>query len=462
MKHKLFPSFIAILLLLPLSQAQAKLQLNQENFLYEKDPKALASTLQVTFKTGSLSDPKGKEGLARIAFLSLLRGTQSKTRVEFFNALERLGANISVDTASSRTIIGLDSISDNLEESTSLLAEAVLNPGLRKEDFKNLIEEELAKLNEEKANNRALLRRTIRQALFANTPLAFPPEGTIESIQNITLEDVKQFLKQTIKSKNIIFAASANLTQASVKALLENSFDIPEGSAPVSPKVKIQTPKGRNLFLVDRKGSSTTEMAIAQSGINASNPDREALETGMFIFGSDFTSRLPTVLRKENGWTYGAYASFQMVEPPRSYGGTFMIYAFPQSQYTEKATLKAIEMYEDYTKNGITNKELRFAQQSLINSYPFSLATSRTRLTRRLYNKLDGAPLRTVAEYKKIVGGLNTKNLSKVIKKVHTPNNLVIVLIGDPEQTAALAKSIPNLKSVRKIDDPMKAFKDEE
>lgn len=432
---------------------------NGKNFLYEHDPKALVSTVQIVFRTGSLSDPKGKEGLASIAFESLLRGTKDKNYSEFNSALERLGANISVDTSASRTIISLDTISDNLKPAMDLLADAVLKPGLRDQEIKNMMGEELAQLEQEKSNNRALAKRTFRQALYHGSALAFPSNGTIDGLNNIKLEDIQNFLQKSIKSGNMIVAVSSNRSEKDVKELTEATFkELPEGAAPVQASPAVPAPKGRQVYVLERKGSSTTEMLMGHQSFPANYNDRVALETGMFVFGSDFTSRFMTVLRKDNGWTYGAYASYEMMDLPRRHGGTFSMYAFPQSQFTDKATLKALELYSDYIKKGITKKELEFAQNSLANSYAFKFATSKSRLTARLYSLLDGAPNLSVNAYRGKVRGLTQASIADAVKKQHDADNMVIVLVGDPEKVKPLASAIPGAASVKTVADPMKEF----
>lgn len=440
--------------------AQAALNLNSsgknKNFLYEQDSKALASSVQLVFRTGNLADPKGKEGLSAIAFQSLLRGTKAKERKDFFAAVERLGATMGVDTASNRTIVTLDTISDNMEESLKLLAEAILQPGLKDSEIKLVIEEELAKLHQELSNNRSILRRVFRQAVFNGTALAFPPNGTINGLKAITPDDVRDFLASQIRSENVVVAALSNHPRAKVESWIESTFaSFPEGDAPSHAQPEFRAIEGRTLYLIDRKGSSTTEVAIGHLGIEADRKDKEILETGMFVLGGDMSSRLFQVLRGQNGWTYGAYSSFQMIEIPRRHGGAFLIYTFPQAEHTEKATLKALEIYNDYTKNGVTAKELNFAKESLINSYPFKFATSRSRLTARLYEHLDGADLLTVPEYRSLVKKITAKSLLASVQKAHDPKNLVIVLVGDPEKTAPLQKSIPGITQVIKITDPM-------
>jgi zinc protease len=447
---------------LPFS-AEAALKLHptgkQKNFLYEQDPTALVGSVQLVFRTGSMADPIGKEGLASISFQSLLRGTKAKERKDFFAAVERLGATISTDSGSNRTILTLSAVSDNLEEAIGLLAEAVLEAGLKDSEIRSLIAEEQAQVHRELSNNRAIMRRVFRQALFQGTPLAFPPNGTTESLKAISPDDVRDFLKAQIKAGNIVVAATSNHAEEAVKSWLESAFaSFPEGEAPALPKLTMPKPKGRTLYVVDRKGSSTTEVAIGHLGIEAGRKDRETLETGLFILGGDMSSRLFQVLRGQNGWTYGAYSSFQMLDIPRRHGGAFMIYTFPQAEHTEAATLKALEIYSDYVKKGVTAKELDFAKQSLTNSYPFKFATSRSRLTARLYQHLDGAPLLTTPQYRREVNRINRSRLRSSVGKAHDSQNLIVVLVGDPEQTAPLRKSLPDLKEVKEVSDPMKAF----
>lgn len=460
MKNLFLPILIALILPVP-ALAALKLQTDGKgkNFLYEKDGKALAGSLQLVFRTGSLADPKGKEGLSGIAFQSLLRGTKSKERKDFFAAVERYGASLGVDTGSNRTIITLDAISDNMQGSIKLLAEAVLQPGLKDSEIKSLIDEELAQLQQELANNRAIMKRVFRQAIFQGTALAFPPDGTIEGLKAITPEDVRNFLAAQIKSGNVVVAAMSNHSQKEVAGWVEAAFqDFPEGNAPEIAAPNLKAPKGKTLYVVERKGSSVTEVAIGHLGIEANRKDKEILETGLFVLGGDMSSRLFQVLRGQNGWTYGAYSSFQMLEIPRRHGGSFLIYTFPQAEHSEKAALKALEIYQDYATKGVSAKELSFAKESLTNSYPFKFATSRARLTARLYQHLDGAPLLSVPQYRKLVNGITRQSLLGSVKRAHDPANVSIVVVGDPEKIEPLKKSIPGITQVITVSDPMKAF----
>jgi zinc protease len=451
------------LFLLAAPAARAALMLNasgpRQNFLYEPDSKALVSSVMVVLRTGSLSDPTGKEGLANVAFHALMRGTKTRNKAQFFAAVERLGGSISVDTGAERTILRLDTLSDNLREGLGLLADAMLHPQLSDGEIQSLIQEELAKRNLELSNNRAIMQRVFEQGLFHGTHLAFPPSGTTNGLKSITPDDVRNFLKTQIQSGNAVVAVTSNLPEKQILDWMDEAFvEFPEGKAPMQAEPKLQEPQGRSLYVVDRPGSSTTQVAIGQLGVKADRPDKYALDTAQFILGGDMSSRLFQILRGQHGWTYGAYSGYDMLDIPRRYGGAFMIYTFPQAEHTEQTVLKALDIYKNFLAKGVTQKELGFARQSLVNSYPFQFATSSSRLNGKLYHFLDGAPIWTVPQYTKLMSGLTRAKVLQAIQKAQNAKNLVIVLVGDPARTAALAKSIPDLKQYRKVTDPMRPF----
>ncbi|NUM87627.1 MAG: insulinase family protein [Bdellovibrionales bacterium] len=429
------------------------------NFLHERDPKMMIDMVQFVFRSGSFHDPAGKEGLARLSFLSLLRGTKKLTREEFIQSLEELGASATVDTKPSRSILTLTVIRENLEPALDLVAQAILAPGLRDEEIRNLLDEELASLSMEKASNRQMARRAFLQTIYRGTPFQFPPEGTPDSLARITPKDVKAFLGAHLRSDNLIVAAAGNRSEGEIAGLVRDRLaPLAAGKAP-APRAFSPAPiRGRHLVLVPRKGSATTEVLFGHRGFRAGDPDWVPLQVGMFVFGSEFTSRLSEVLRKQNGWTYGAYGFYTAFDSPRRHGGTFLMYAFPQAQYTHLLMPKALQLFEEYVEKGVTKEELRFAAASLSKSYPFELADAVQRLNRRLYQRLDGAPFPGLAEMRRLLKATSREAVLRAARKIHDSKNLVIVLAGDPDELEKTRKALGPMASEKEINDPMKAL----
>lgn len=451
--------FLSLLLLFPCLFAEAALTLTEGkggNFIYDQDPKALSSSIVIALPWGSIHDPAGKSGLASISFDALVRGSKEKSKQEFYSTMERLGASISVDVGTTRTLITLQSISENLTKTIPLLAEVLLHPRMQKDDILDLKEESLAGLNRELSNNRALLRRVLRSALYSSTPLALPPQGNLETVKNISVDDIRAFVNDKIGAKGMIVAVSSNLPKDQISQLLKASFDkIPEGKQANPLDNQIPPPSGKKLYLVARKGSNTSEMAISHFGYGANDKEKELLELANFNLGGDMSSRMFQILRGKNGWTYGAYSGFQLLETPRKHGSAFVLYSFPHAEHTDKTLKEMNSIYKDYVEKGLTQKELTFSKQSLMNSYPFKFAQSRGRVQAKLYEALEGSPLLTVESYRKLLGATSQKDLLKAIQKFHQTKNFVTVVVGDPQQFEALKKSPFSWDQVILVDDPM-------
>lgn len=453
------------LLIFTAGPSQAAIQLiskksPEQNFLFEGDSKWMSTGITITFRnSGSMMDPPGKEGLATLAFNSLLRGTKNYSKKDFFSAVERLGGTLASSADVTEASVSLNVISENLEPAVKLLAEAILTPALKDEEIAAVKEEMLASLQQSLSSNRSIMKRVFQQALFRGTKRAFPPSGTIASVQSLTPADVRNFLTTQIKSGNFLVMAISNLPETQVKGWIEQAFtSLPEGKATELPVVKTTPIKGRVIYVVDRPGSTTTEMAFGHYGILANDKNRPAFNVGLHTFGEEMTSRLFQELREKKGWTYGAYAGFNLFDSPKRVPGGFIVYAFPRAEHTEVLTLKALQLYEDFAKKGLTAKELNFSRQSLSNSYPFTFASATSRIAGRLYEKLHGAKNYSVAEYRKALNGITQASLVAVNKNTFDPANLLIVLVGDPANTAGLLKSIPNVKEVIKVTDPMAAM----
>lgn len=449
---------VFLLLLAFSGEAFSKIKLEEgKNFIFERDTRGLFSTVNLIFRSGSIHDFKGKEGLAELSFRSILRGTKRKDREAFALAIEALGATISIDTSPRRTILTLDAITENLEPAIGLLAEALLEPAFPKKDIQALFREHLATLNQARSRTVGMLFRAFRQVLYRNTPLAHSPDGTIQSVKSIKREDLSAFLAKHVVDQNMLFAVSTGVAEASVRKWLEKAFQkTPKGRRPKPWSQPLPTLKGRHVVIYPQKGVSTINTIIGHPSVPSTFPQMLSLEVGNFVFGrAPMTNRLFQELRNKTGWTYGASSSFHYVGIPRYYGSTFTLFTFPQKAHARKAISKAIRLYEAYSQKGIKEEEYKHALRSLYNSYPFRFVSSKSRMNRKIYELLDGTPDWSVEEYRKRLYALDLKELNKVIGQVHTGNDFILALAGNHKELRRWVQAIPGIESIQIVTDPI-------
>lgn len=454
---KLYLLCLTLLCIALAAPVHAEYSINADDFMYEHDKKALTTTVFLVLKSGSLNDPRGFNGLMNATFQSILRGTKKRSRSEHATAIEHLGADISVDVGFNRTIITLNVINENLEKAVALLAETVLQPAFRSYELKPLMNEIEAKLEQMKSNNRHLLFRTLRRKIYAGTPLEFPPAGYPKAIRSISFNQLRAQYWKFLKSENVFFAATSAVSERKLRDMLSEAFaGMPTGKAPAEPKIALKPQNGRKFYVIPRSGTATTEFVMGQLGFDAAYKDRLILETAMFSFGDDYSSRAMTELRKNKGWTYGAYANYRYLDLPRRYGGAFAFYSFPQRKFAENTILKAVELMEAYSKDGLTETELNYAKQSLKNSYPFQFVKASTRLLKRIYQRLDGAPFYSVEEYRRKVDQITLSDVKRAVENMHKPKSMVFVAVGDPRELRKVAEKIDGISKVTIIKDPMR------
>ncbi len=463
---KISVSLLAACFCLLSTSAEAKLKLekvgygaSKGNFLFENDPRALVSSVQLVFHTGSAHDLRGKEGLTALAFDSILRGTTGKSRDAFAAAIEGLGATIQAGTRYDRTEVSLYTISENLEAAIRLLAEAILEPAIRPEEFSQLKGEHLAKLNQTRSRTTALLFRAFRAKIFNGTSLAHSPDGTIRSVESISRRDIRPFLSRHINADNVAVAVNTNVNEAKVRAWLEKYFRrLPKGAPAPTIKIKAAQKKGRHLLIFDRKSTTTISTIVGHFSYPSTYNRSLEADIGNFVLGGGgMVSRLFDELRNKKGWTYGA-SSGHYLDSPRKYGSVFTLYTFPAAEYYEKAIPKAVEIYENFVKNGVSRDEFKLAKKSMGNSYAFSFANASSRMSNRLYEFIDGSPFLSVSKYRDRLAKLTRPKLNRVIRNSFEAKNLFIAVAGDKDQLVKLKDKIPGVLSVTILQDPIESL----
>ncbi len=449
------------------------------NFIYEKDPTSFITTVIVSVSAGSMGDTKGREGLANLSFESLLRGTRKLDRKDFIFAIEELGADISVNVGTDKVIFTLSAISSNVQQAISLLGDIFLDRFLRKNRLNELKKEKIGALGNTRYDLRSMTDLAFRLALFTNSALAHPSEGTINGLKFITHKEVISFLNKNIVQQKFLFAVSSNIEKPKVKSWIQKSFGrmkVGKGEGTGLSLFRVQPHiaklSGRHVVIFPQKEGGLTQIFIGHSSVPSTFKNALSLrDVGSFSFGGGASGRLFTELRVKKGWTYGAYASFRLFDLPRYYGSVFQMYTFPNKEFTQKALFKTIDLYENYVNKGITKEEKKFAINFRYNSYAFIFEKATTRILKRLYQALEGAPFLSVEEYRAKLKAVNMSRLNSMIKtgtyvvagsgnkeerrKIHDPHNMIIALGGDLKLLEPIAKKIPGVVSIKIIRNPI-------
>ena len=315
--------------------------------LIEADMKAAPATLPVLditwqrsqlpqlqarllFDAGSAYDPKGKEGLAGLtASMITGGGSQALTISEIRQALYPYAASFSSGVDKEMATFVGSVHKDNWHEFLHVALGMLTKPGFREEDFKRVRDRQLMALTQDlRSNNEEELGKERLQAnIFSGTPYGHPVLGTVEGINNITLEDVKQFAKTYYTRANLKVGLSGDVPEhfdAVMRAMLN---DLPAGTPP-APRTPIAGKRstGMNVEIIKKDTRSTAISFGLPIVVTRSHPDFAALNVVRSWLGEHRMSNahLFNRIREVRGMNYGDYAYIEAFP-----GGMFGFFPSP-------------------------------------------------------------------------------------------------------------------------------------
>lgn len=401
--------------------------------LYEQDPTLLTTNIQIVIRTGSASDPKDKVGLAELLASLLTRGTQTLTRTEFQKKVEGLGGTLSGDAGTDNIVFSGEVIKENTQAFLDLMESMLLTPRLAPEEFDALKRETLASIAHIKNNNNRLAGLAIRKEFFAGTPLELPGNGSLTTVKNIQLQDLKKIYTDWFHQSNILFAVVSALPEESFTARIKNlAKRLPEGKyKPYQSIAPAIFPKN-TLIVIQKPRTETGVVMMGQTGFTVHHPDRYVFETANYAFGgSGLTARLFKIIRGELGWTYSIGSTYTAMGALSDQQNLFLIYQTPSFEFTSKSLFKTLAMWQQYLQQGLLPQELKMAQESLINSYPFEFDTAAKRLAQRVYSHLYQVPILSQDKFSSEIGATSNQKLLPALAKQHEKQSWLVSIVGD-------------------------------
>jgi predicted Zn-dependent peptidase len=408
---------IQILLLGQILMAATIDSLHVENqtipFIKESDSRLPLVTMQLIFNvSGSIEDGE-KPGLAKLSAKMLGEGTKTHGASKFADLLESKAIHISAHAGTETFVIELSCMKEYYNEALARLGELLVEPNLTKESLHNVKTKIIGSLKSKENDFDYIASKELKKLLFANTPLQNPQNGTIQTIQAITLEDVKEFIQTHLVQKRLIIALGGDIDSFSNEALSKTVALLPEGKAEKLPFFNASaTPKEK----IIQKETQQAYIYFGSPFYIKDEAQSYKAKVAAFILGSGgFGSRLMEVIRVKNGLAYSAYARVHNNKSNTYFSG----YLQTKLDSAKKALQLTKETIETFVEKGATQAELEQTKKFLLGSEPLRNETMSQRLNRAFMEYYRGFQPGHYVEELQQIQALTLDELNNYIKE-HT------------------------------------------
>jgi zinc protease len=395
--------------------------------------------ISINFKVGHRFEPLAKSGVANLLATMLNQSTLKTKAEEVENKLDRLGSTLNINTSNENISVFIESTKDNLTATLKIVEESLFEPKFDNEEFEIEKKKVLDDITSQLSNATAIADITFRKLLYgAGHILSLPVIGTNETVNSITIDDVKNYYKN-LNSLNTSISVTGDITENQIVKELAflsklKSEVVAKLSEPEIPKIE-----KTKLYFIDKKGAAQSEIKIGYIALPYDALGEFHKATIMnYSFGTGLNSRLNYLLRELKGWTYSVRCEFSGGKQ----SGTYSISGGFKSNTTDSTLVEILKELKKYAELGITDEELSFTKNAMAQSdaLKYESAEQKLRFISRVleYN----LPKDYFAKQTEILNTITKQEVNALAKKYLPYNNMVIVVVGD---------KATNLEKVKKL-----------
>ncbi|MDH5378678.1 MAG: insulinase family protein [Gammaproteobacteria bacterium] len=348
---------------------------NGASVYFVESPELPMVDIQVVFDAGSARD-ENKPGVSLMTNGMLAEGAGAFNANEIAEEFESVGANFGNDSQRDMSVFTLRTLSDKplLDKATRMFATVLSAPTFPEKAFQRERSRLLISLQQNKQSPGTISSETFYEQVFKGHPYASLPEGSIDSVEKLTIQDVRDFYVRYMNARNATVAIVGALNRNQAEDLAEKIVGKLNPGRVAAPLPEVEDLNAGSVKRIEFP-SSQSHIMIGQAGVTRKDPDYFALYLGNHIFGgSGLVSILSDEIREKRGLAYSSYSYFA----PMRQKGPFVMGMQTQNDQVDEALKVMNEVLNDYVKNGPTEAQLEAAKKNLTGGFALKVASNKS------------------------------------------------------------------------------------
>ena len=345
--------------------------------LVRPNSSAPVAVLEGCLRAGSVDEPAEKAGLASFTASLLSRGSANYDFDRYNEAVESVGASISVGGGTHVTSFGSESLVEDFALMVEILADILRRPTFPPVHVERARGQRLVRLQEREQSTRSVSYRRFNEMIYGDHPYALSTSGYIETVEEISRADVVDFHAQYYRPSQAIIVVSGDVEPGDVMALLETHFGDWESGEPLPAPADSIPPVARANGIqrkaVDMPGKVQTDVVLGCLSIARTDPDYYAAQVANNILGQfGMMGRLGENVRERQGL---AYYSYSVLDADIGVG-PWVAFAGVNPQNVDQAVDSILHEFERMGQQPVSDEELSDSIANMTGTLPLRLETN--------------------------------------------------------------------------------------
>lgn len=381
--------------------------------------------IQAIIKGGVQNYASDKQGIESLAMTALTEtGTAKDDKNSFKDKLDRVSAQMGGSTAMDFASFRLNCIKSDLDVVWPLFIDALTTPRYEEKEFQRIKQDAINFIRANESNPDFAIDLMARKQAFAGKDYSKDPNGTVESVNNLTAEETKKYWHSILTRSKMVIVVVGDLPKQDIeqkmKALLEK---IPAG-APFKAKREDYNPAA-NTFTPQQKDNATNYIQGITGGPQPGTPDFNAFVLAMRIF----STRHFLEVRSKNGLSYAPGVWFSAGTTPYS---NFYVTTTEPNKYIALARA----LIDKVKKDGFSAQELKNEKTGYLTGLYYRNETNDALASALASNEVIHGNWKRAINIKEDIKKVTLADLNRVFKRYIT--NITWSYQGDPSKVNAV------------------------
>lgn len=396
------------------------------------------ATFELSIDGGRLFDDPKKPGATNLLAQMLTKGTAKRTRAEFEEALQALGAEVTVTANEERFLVSGRTLARNFAPTLDLVKEMIVEPRWDETELALTKAAATAAIQSRRGEAAALASRVMSHVTYGpDHPLGVNPLGTETSVQALTMAELKALHARAVTPNLARFRVVGAVNRATATAALRDLGRKWKASSARVPKPPVpEPPTTSRVVFYDLPDAKQSMLLFGYPSVRRADRDYYPATVMNFILGGGaFASRLTQEVRESKGYTYSVRSSFR----GGSYDGAFQVASLVRANVTLEAASLIRDIIRDYGKT-FTAQDLEVTKAFLTKSNARAFETPKAKL--RILAAIGdyGLPRDYLKSEAAVVSGMTVEKIQALAARHLRTDAMTYVVVGDAQtQTGRLS-----------------------
>lgn len=399
-----------------------------EAWLVEDHTNPLLS-MSFAFRGGAIADAADKSGTAEMLSGLLDEGAGELTSEMFQRRLEDNAIKMSFDVGRDTFSGTVKTLSKHRDEAYGLLRLALTQPRFDEEPVTRMRAQFQANLARQLRDPETIAGRAWMAQSFPDHPYGRPVEGTPESLNAVTVDDLRGFMRDRFARDNLIVGVCGDITAEQLGPLLDIAFGALPAKAQPLPVAQTVPAAGGKVF-VEHVDVPQSVLVFGQAGIDRRDPDwYAALVMNYLLGGGGFSSKLTEEVREKRGLAYGISTGLS----PMDYADLLIGGSATRNARVAETIAVIRQVWDQLRQDGLAPDQLNDAKTYLTGSFALQLTSTGAIAGVLVAMQRDQLGIDYLDHRSALIALVTAADVRRVAERLLDTSKLTVVVVGNPE-----------------------------